>query len=183
MKKLYLFILLVPSLSFAQKFEQVEGLFTMQFVANSDLSKAQLFDALRSWFVSTYKSSTDVLEISDKESGVLMGKGLSHINIINRLNMNDTKRMRYTIKVEIKDNRFRTTFFNVLYIDDPAEYNRYTTSETSAEVLLQDKYLFNKQGKPKVFMTSLKTGAEEKFISLHDSMIQYLSSTLQNSDW
>jgi hypothetical protein len=75
---------------------------------DSTIGKDRIYAAVRSWFTSTFKDGSEVLQVQDKEAGELVGKG--NINI-------PSKRFGYTaigvgivwfkISVFAKDGRYR----------------------------------------------------------------------------
>ncbi|MBL7103859.1 MAG: DUF4468 domain-containing protein [Bacteroidales bacterium] len=69
-------------------------------------NKNQLYLRGRKWFFESFKESEEVLEISDKESGELAGKGTFKVYFGNY----DGGYVRYDIILEIKESRYRFTF-------------------------------------------------------------------------
>ncbi|KAA3438902.1 DUF4468 domain-containing protein [Rufibacter hautae] len=65
----------------------------------------QLYTPARSWYASTFNSSKSEFEIDDKETGVLMGKGFSDIIVTTLIPVK--LKLWYTVKVEVKDGRYR----------------------------------------------------------------------------
>lgn len=72
MKPTLLLLLLLPLFSVAQS----DSLLSYSGVVHADgVSKEQLFTRARSWLVNYFKDNRDVLQVQDKESGELIGKG------------------------------------------------------------------------------------------------------------
>lgn len=65
-------------------------------------SKSQLFVKANEWMISIFKDATSVIEFSDKEEGVIIGKYLMH----GTLSAIDT-RIYSKIDIRVKDNRAR----------------------------------------------------------------------------
>lgn len=83
-----------------------------------DKSKDELYLSAKEWFAATFKDSKQVLEIDDKEAGVLVGSGWSNIDgqVI------DIK-LWQTIKIETKDGKYRYTVTDFKLQSYPTIYN------------------------------------------------------------
>jgi hypothetical protein len=77
MKSILLSLMLIPSFVFAQEKDSIVTYADVEQVDGA--TKDQLFQRARQWFNDAFKSSRDVLQINDKESGELAGKGLMNI--------------------------------------------------------------------------------------------------------
>ena len=72
-----LFLLHLPGLLLAQMPRDPESTkYTYQEVIEvSNISKDDLYTRARAWFVKGYKSANAVLQMDDRESGTIIGKG------------------------------------------------------------------------------------------------------------
>lgn len=75
-----------------------------EVVTVNGATKDQLFDNARQWFVSNYKDASQVLQIQDKESGTLVGKGMFMVNF-----QNGSRKVLHTVSIDCKDGRYRVT--------------------------------------------------------------------------
>lgn len=66
--------------------------------------KAAIFSASRAWFATTFRDSKAVLEVQDKDTGQLMGKGVTMNAIKGTLGGG----IRVLITVDVKDEKYRT---------------------------------------------------------------------------
>ena len=87
-------------------------------------SKEQIFDGTKIWIAENFKSAKAVLEYENKDSGTIIGNGIisypcSGIDCIAK---GDWK-VPFTMRVDIKDYKFRLTFSN-LHLSWPPSYNR-----------------------------------------------------------
>ena len=78
---------------------------------DSTFSKKQLFAKGREWFVNYYKSANDVLQMDDKEEGVLIGKGLHKYNFFNGINSSSIA-LYFTVNLTVKDGKYRYQIYN-----------------------------------------------------------------------
>jgi hypothetical protein len=67
-------------------------------------TKDQLFDKARQWFVSNYKDASEVLQVQDKESGTLVGKGIFTVNF-----QGGQRKVFHTVSIDCKDGKYRVT--------------------------------------------------------------------------
>ena len=99
MKNLLLAVMLLCSVSvFAKEYTEV--------VQVPDKNADQLYSSAREWFVETFKSAKDVLQMDDPVAGKLIGKGYSAVPIQSGGITVDTK-MKYTIKIFVKEGRYK----------------------------------------------------------------------------
>ena len=82
------------------------------------VSKEELYKRARKWFVKTYASPKDVLQLSDKETGELTGKGILDIPVqILRVRLGVLA--GHTVTVELKDERYRITVNAITINSEP----------------------------------------------------------------
>lgn len=75
---------------------------------DSSITKEELFKRARMWFAESFKSSKDVLQISDKESGELVGKPMFTYYSQYFTGSGATKgKVSYTVKVFVKQGRYK----------------------------------------------------------------------------
>lgn len=83
-------------------------------VVNVDsISKAELYSRARSWFNEAFKSSQNVLNIQDKETGELSGTGvMKYTPTVWRGNTQTIGIVRFNVTIKIKDGRYKYEFTN-----------------------------------------------------------------------
>lgn len=88
-------------------FPVTDGKVLYQGVVNFDstITPNQIHKNAISWFANSFKSGKDVLQINDKDNGIVMGRGFWEHPSGNKF--------WFDIKVEIKDNRFRCTLTDI----------------------------------------------------------------------
>jgi len=79
-------------------------------------SKDQIFDATRIWIAENFKSAKAVIEYENKEAGTIIGNGIipypASGGPLKQVTFANWK-VPFTMKVDIKDQRFRLTFSNI----------------------------------------------------------------------
>lgn len=79
---------------------------------DSSVSKQELFGRAREWFAKTYRSSTNVIQMEDKESGIIVGKALFQVYHRALGSNYPSGYINYTISVYLKDGRYKYVFTN-----------------------------------------------------------------------
>ena len=71
------------------------------------VSKDELYKRAKHWFVNTYNSSKDVIQLDDKENGEVIGKGCFKEKWMVSFYFSQNVNVWKTIKIQIKDDQFR----------------------------------------------------------------------------
>lgn len=77
-------------------------------------SSAQIYDGVRIWISENFRSGKAVVDLADKENGIIIGNGASHYPC-NGTDCIDLEggTVGYTMRVDVKDEKFRLTFSNL----------------------------------------------------------------------
>ncbi|WP_375416173.1 DUF4468 domain-containing protein [uncultured Hymenobacter sp.] len=78
---------------------------------DSTISKQDIHQAVREWFVSNYVSGKDVLQVDDKDAGKILGKGIHKYQFVNGINISEVA-LTFVLSVETKDGKFRYRMYN-----------------------------------------------------------------------
>ena len=68
-------------------------------------TKLQLFQSTKQWFATTFHSSSSVIQLSDGEAGVIVGRAIADVD----MGMGMTSPCYYTVRIDIKDGKIRFT--------------------------------------------------------------------------
>lgn len=131
-----------------------------EIVTVDSASKNDLFIKARQWVNETFKSSKDVLQINDKETGELSGKGIMPV-IVHMKYLGDrtyTFEANFAINIWVKDGRYKYEFknFNVYFPDSHDESLGILTSSEECPT----KFGFNSQKKTNEIWQSAKKGTD-----------------------
>jgi hypothetical protein len=86
--------------------------FQVQIIKSVPLAKDEIYSQTLIWMAENFKSSKSVIDMKDKELGVIIGNGAVDVNLGSKfLPVNNT--FTFKMKVEMKDNKLRLTFSNV----------------------------------------------------------------------
>ncbi len=77
---------------------------------DTTISSDKLFSLAQTWFANTFKDSKSVLQVNDRQSLKLIGKGV--VLFTKGLNNIDTY-IYYTVAVDIKQGRYRYRVYNI----------------------------------------------------------------------
>src|SRR5271169_7225778 len=85
-------------------------------------SKEQIFDGTKIWISENFKSAKAVLEYENKNDGTIIGNGIINYPCsgIECMGTGDWK-VPFTMRVDIKDKKFRLTFSNLSLTYPPAQ--------------------------------------------------------------
>jgi hypothetical protein len=123
-------ILLLIGLSYISSIAQTPITFN-KVITTDSIGKSQLYLKIYEWFASNFNSANDVIQMSDKEAGVIIGNGIMNYKYENTSNSSYDGSVSYKIKVNFKDDRIKvelTDFihsgkgFNLGLINDSEEY-------------------------------------------------------------
>ena len=86
-------------------------------IYTDSVGKTKLYVTINDWFATNFKSANDVIQMADKEAGIIIGKGNFSYYYENDKTLFSnysgfTGYIEYTIKVYIKDNRYKVEIFN-----------------------------------------------------------------------
>lgn len=113
MKKLFFVFALLVSMNL---FGQADALITYSEVVEvPSMKKDQLYANARLWFVNSFKSAKDVLQVQDKETGELVGKGWFEEQITIKM-MGSWKYMAqyyFKMSVFVKDGKYKYTITDI----------------------------------------------------------------------
>lgn len=89
-----------------------------QIVDFKDLKKDAIYAASRQWIATRFKSANNVIQLDDKENGVLIGKGNIDYPCKGTAwqcgGYTDTL-INFTVKIEAKDEKSRVTFSDLVH--------------------------------------------------------------------
>jgi hypothetical protein len=163
MKNAILFLILIlPCLAFAQKDTVISY---SGVVEVPGATKEQLYTRARQWFNSTFISSKDVLQISDKETGELAGKGIMHATAVYKYmgTQRAPVEANFVCDVWVKDEKYKYELTNFDAAFDTKEGDRSlelgvltTADETTAKFPMVGKKTMNEM------FRAAKIAVEEK---------------------
>jgi hypothetical protein len=170
----FIFLLLAVYFSFGQTKIQTpqipmdpdSKLIMYREVVDQEGIKDILYDRGASWFSSFYKSPSSVLRIQDKVNGKIEGTGRFFISYVDdQGNTRDAGIINYTIKLELKDNKYRYTLtdFN---LKGASRYplEKWLNKNDPVYNTQWDSYLYQVDTTMQSLVRNLKEGMKPKVI-------------------
>lgn len=143
MKKvlLSLLLMLVTLTAFSQ--EELKFSKVIQSEAKSD--KAHLYALLRSFVATYYRNSKEVIQMDDKEAGILICKATSVFDAPGMMVAAYDGWVDYNLKLQVRDGRVRVEVFRFFHHNKPgnqakAQLGVLTTAEEYTNTGMQKKY-------------------------------------------
>jgi Domain of unknown function (DUF4468) with TBP-like fold len=84
--------------------------FAVEVIRDFEMPRDRLFDAAVLWLAETARSSKAVIDLKDKELGTIIGTATTSLNIAWGVNVP----MSFKLRIDVKDNKYRLTFSQVL---------------------------------------------------------------------
>ena len=154
MKNLKFIILLVtmfPVVTYGQVIDELptdeNGRINFSGVVQVDsVTAKELHLRSKQFFVDIFKSANDVIQMDDKEAGIIVGKGFNDIYI--KILANPVAvQMWYSIKIQCRDGRYKYEIYDISFRNYPSQYA--ASSSSPAEPTFDKKTYFKKNGEPR----------------------------------
>ena len=173
MKTIFALILLVPFLSNAQDIilpiDSTTNKITFQEVVQSPgISQDELYTRAREWFALTFKSAQDVIQMDDKASGKIIGKG-AHRGTAMILLTPSAFSLNYTVSLTVKEGRYRYEITDFTSQSDPSQYIPNPT-RAPIDLWATDPDFKNKKGEYKTNVRPILYSAFTVGVSLKETL-------------
>src|ERR1051326_6509700 len=107
------FLMVLTGCASMQPVTEDELTFSAVYEAPSS-RQSQIFEAAKVWIAQKFVSAKAVIEHEDKQGGVLIGNGITDYPCKGMgCTLKDEWGLAFTIRVDVKDNKFKLTFTNV----------------------------------------------------------------------
>lgn len=154
MKKRLLFTLLATyfsSIIFGQVIDELptdeNGKINFNEVVVIDsVSAGEIYLRAKRFFVDTFKSANDVIQMDDKEASIIIGKGYSDI-YIKIAGPPTALQLWYSIKIQGRDGRYRFDIYDISFKSYSSQYA--PSSEAPAEQAFEKSTYYKKNGEPR----------------------------------
>jgi hypothetical protein len=147
MKKILLFALFTMFLtsSYAQDMPIKELMFSTVIQSESGADKTKLYAALRSFVATYYHNSKEVIQMDDKDAGILICKATSIFDSPSMMLSAYEGWLDYNLKLQARDGRIRIEVSRFFHHNKPgnqakAQLGVLTTAEEYANTGIQKKY-------------------------------------------
>jgi len=179
MRRKALFLsMIAPLLTFGQIIDELPkdengNLNYSEVIQAESVSKDDLYLRAKQFFVDVFKSANDVIQMDDKESGIIIGKGFSDI-YTKVMGVLTQQQMWYSIKIQSKEGRYKYTIYDIYLKSDLGQYGTITTRPE--EIFSKQNY-YKKNGKPKDSLEKYKIEIVNKL----NSLVTTIKATMNTS--
>lgn len=140
----HLFSLLLATLLSVSAFAQ-EKLTFSEVIPTENLSKMDIYAALRGWVATSYNSAQDVIQMDDKDTGIIICSALFEYSYGKLQYKAYEGVIKYTLKLQIKDGRFKAEMGNIIHQNNRGNSEKcnlgvITTAEVYTDKGLQKKF-------------------------------------------
>jgi len=155
-----------------------EALTFSKVIQTDSVGKTKLFTTINEWFASTYNSAKDVIQVADKEAGLIVGNGSMNYTYGKIAYRCYEGQVTYTIKVYVKDNRYKVELTNFNHTVNTGNapscsLGPVSTSEVYATSGMSKSYHNNVWG-------DIKEKAQQYSMQIFDSLEK---KTKSKDDW
>jgi len=161
-----------------------EGNAVFQFIIEQEGAKDDLYVAGLSWLASTYKSGKSVIEVKDKEGGLIMGNARTkdlYTKVPMTMGKHNVGHFRYSITLNFKDGKYRCIIDNITYENDElilAMSNGADYADDYPENWPKTGTKFYKKK-----WAELKELANNELLFLYNNLYKFMQNKPKTSDW
>lgn len=164
---------------------QTPIIFTEVVKVDSNITKDELYKRARLWYADAFKNSKEVLQISDKESGELVGKALfSYYSNYFTGSGATIGSVKYTIKIYVKNGRYKYEITDFVH-------EAYRTNERPKNIglIMSDTFVhlgfIGGKSIDKKIWNELKEDCDEEARVLISNLKEYMNKPTASSsnDW
>jgi hypothetical protein len=133
----------------------INGKITYTETVNIDsVNGNELYNRAKNWIIHNFKAPKNVIQVDDKEQGIILCNGTFHINFGGK-----TPAISNTLEIEVKDNKYRYTMTDFHYLDDNGDFD----AENYPKMWLSKNGFYKRLSeKTKEILYSLKKAMLEK---------------------
>lgn len=148
----------------------------IEVIQVDSVTKDQLFERAKRWFVDTYKSSQDVIQLEDKENGEIIGKGVLSSSWQSTAISLQPVDIWHTVTIQAKDNRYRyiITDLQISYTVDATQY----TQRTEVDLPFEEWNVRRKANAKKYYLV-----LDEQMQSIIKSINEAMTKDVVSDDW
>ena len=156
--------------------------YTETVTVDSSSKKDVLFGKAKLWFANSFKSSNDVIQLDDKDNGIVLGKGIIIKNEMTGL-QSVKKTWRFTVKIQVKDGKYKAEIYDIDYtFEMPGNNIGAGPSNVNLDEYFNNQKIYKKDGTLKSNAEKFANETNENFKSLLASIKKTMTEKL-NSDF
>lgn len=149
------------------------------------VTSIELYNRAKLWFATMYNSSNDVLQMDNKEEGLLVGKAIMNYSPkVFSGSEQTTGSIRYMIKIFVKDGRYKYEISNFIHDPYGNQYGKASLGLITTDVECPNPRPMAKGWSNKVWL-DIKNQIEQNTIPLVASLKQKMVKPIETKkiDW
>jgi hypothetical protein len=139
-------------------------------------TQKEIHNALRIWFLETFKNSEKVIELDDKENGIIAGNGVFRI-YAKYMTAITSQYVNFSLRFDIKDEKFRYTISNIIMESETVRYRN------PIETFFSYEWMFKENGKPRKLNLDFYIEFEDQIILLEQAILGAVNTYIKDQDW
>lgn len=150
-----------------------------QVVPIEGVTQDALYGKAKLWFANSFNSAQDVIQMDDKQNGVIVGKG---ITIINEPGMQPVRKTwYYTIKIQVKDGKYKAEIYDMeRKFEMPGNNIGHKPATASMNTMMNSEYNYKKDGTMKKALYSTATESNDLFYGILESINRGMAADLKD---
>ncbi len=146
-------------------------------------TKDQLYKQAKIYFVESFRSANHVIQLDNKEDGMIIGKGEAEMLVISGITGFEGV-MRFSIKIEVRPERYRLTIYDIGNEDRNMGSPYYGNQGTYDGYFLREKY-YKKSGR----VRELNLATKKEFLRVFESIVSQVhykmspQEIVKKEDW
>jgi len=148
-----------------------------EVVAVDSVSKDELYLRAKEWFAKTYNDSKEVIQLSDKEAGKIIGKGV-YLAYYHSIGLRNGGLVHYTLTVIAKDGRYKYELTDLYHESTGAENGTGSGGYLQNEKAACGGFLLNKK-----IWDEIKLTTYDKCNSLIESLKTSMNKKTKGENW
>lgn len=150
-----------------------------------NMTKDELFDLIMEWLTTAYKNITSVIQLSNKQQGLIVLKGNHVWNTPKGFgNQWFNGRISHTIKIQVKDNKFKIEMFDLNH-NGSAHVGTYSDSDDLG--LLTDRPTYGDKPRYSLYHNKawplLKDASQKNFEDFVSSLTSGIQTFKKDDDF
>lgn len=162
--------------------EKGDMLFT-EIVTVDSSSKDELYLNASSFFANQFKSANHVIQLQDKQAGVLIGKGTGKIYNDEDAVMTTVYNFNFTMRITVKDNRYKYEIYGISFFTQPALPYYPNGVQFSQHDMFDSTVYYKSNGKPKPRFEKSKNALIKSINDIVNSLNREMKVATKRDEW
>ena len=142
--------------------------------------KDMLYGKAKLWFANAFKSANDVVQLDDKDNGIILGKGTIIKNEMTGL-QSVKKTWKFTVKIQVKDGKYKAEIYDIDYtFEMPGNNINASPVTVNLDQYFNDSKNYKDDGTPRNKTAKFGAEANDNFNALLASIKKAMTEKLKS---